>query len=250
MVEPITAATSRTARASGESRAARARTASPTVAGTVSPSAASTSVTKNGLPPVSRWRVGGVSAAALRQALHRRFRQRAEADAMDGWRRRQIAEDQAERVIGPDLVVTVGDDEEDREIANPPAEEAEQLERGTVGPVGIFGDDDRRPRPGGEGRQHLPEEPIPGVAVEGVLVDAQAERGRQVAHGTERTRCGERVARGPQHRRCRGDPAAERLDERGLADPGLTANEHQAPMSGGGLAQVLLELVQVLFALE
>ena len=54
IVEPMTEATSRTARASGESRAARARMASPTVAGTASPSLARASVTKNGLPPVNR----------------------------------------------------------------------------------------------------------------------------------------------------------------------------------------------------
>ena len=85
---------------------------------------------------------------------------------MDGWRRRQIAQDQTQGVIGPDLVVAVGDDEEDRESANPPAEEAQQLERGAVGPMGVFADDDRRPRSRGEGRQHLPEEPVTRVAVE------------------------------------------------------------------------------------
>ena len=172
---------------------------------------------------------GGVSAAARCQSLHSLFRQRADADAMDGWRCRQIAEDQTEGVIGPDLIVTVGDDEEDRQIPNPPPEEAQQLERGAVGPVGVFADDDRRPRPRGEGREHLPEEPITRVAVEGLLVDEEAERGRQVAHGTERTRRGERVARGPQHRRGCRDPAAERVDQRGLANPGLAADEHHAP---------------------
>ena len=75
IVEPITAATSRTARASGESRAARARMASPTVAGTVSPSAARTSVRKNGLPPVSRCRAAASRPLPAASALHRLFRQ-------------------------------------------------------------------------------------------------------------------------------------------------------------------------------
>ena len=63
----MTAATSRTARASGESRAARARTASPTEVGTVSPSVASTSVTKNGLPPVKPVQGGRIAPAPVRQ---------------------------------------------------------------------------------------------------------------------------------------------------------------------------------------
>src|SRR4051812_40192694 len=105
---------------------------------------------------------------------------------MNGWRRRQISQDQTEGVIGPDLVVAVSDNEENRQISNPPAEEADQLERGTVGPVGIFGDDDRRSRSRGESREHSPEEPVTRVFVEGVRVDLEAERGREVAHGTER----------------------------------------------------------------
>ena len=59
---------------------------------------------------------------------------------MDGRRGRQIAQDQTEGVIGPDLVVTVGDDEEDAQFANAPAEEPQQLERGAVRPMGVLGD--------------------------------------------------------------------------------------------------------------
>ena len=44
---------------------------------------------------------------------------------MDGWRRRQIAQDQPQRVIGANLVVTVGDDDEHRQIADAPAQEAQ-----------------------------------------------------------------------------------------------------------------------------
>ena len=169
---------------------------------------------------------------------------------MHGWRRRQIAQDQTKGVIGPDLVVTVGDDEEDGKSADPPPEEAEQLERGAVRPMGVFGDDDRRPRSRGEGRQHLPEEPVTRVAVEGAVVDQEAERRGKVAHGTERTRRGERVAGGPQHHRSaatRRQNSSARVD---LAHAGLAANEHQAPVPRGGLAQMLLKLLQVRFPLE
>lgn len=52
-------------RAAGESLAARASTASRTVAGTVSRALASTSVTKNGLPPVMPCRPVAVRPALL-----------------------------------------------------------------------------------------------------------------------------------------------------------------------------------------
>ena len=42
----------------------------------------------------------------------------------------------------------------------------------------------------------------------------------------------------------------ELLDQRGLAHPGLAADEHHPPLSAGSVAQMLLELLQVLFALE
>ena len=169
---------------------------------------------------------------------------------MDGWRRCQIAQDETKGVIGPDLVVAVGDDEEDREIPNPSTEEAQQLDRGAVGPVGVFGDDDGRPGSRRESREHLPEEPVACLAVEGRVVDEEAERRGKVAHGAEWTRRGERVARGPQHDRSIGDAAAELVGEGGLAHPGLAADEHHAPVPRGGLAQMLLELLQVRFPLE
>jgi len=56
-----TAAASSAPRATGESRPARASTASRTVGGTSRLEVPSTSVTKNGLPPVIRWRRSGRS---------------------------------------------------------------------------------------------------------------------------------------------------------------------------------------------
>jgi hypothetical protein len=42
----------------------------------------------------------------------------------------------------------------------------------------------------------------------------------------------------------------ECVDQRGLADPGFAADENQTPLSRGSPAQVLLELSEMLFALE
>ena len=108
-------------------------------------------------------------------------------------------------MIGADFVVAVGDDEEDAKLADAPAEEAKQLQRGAVGPMGVFADEDGRSRSRGEGAPAPPERAAPGIAIKGMLVDVEAERGGQVAHRTERTGRGERVARGAQHCRRVGD---------------------------------------------
>jgi hypothetical protein len=151
-------------------------------------------------------------------------------------------------MIGPDLVVSVRDDEEDAKTTNAAAEEPEELERCPVGPVGILADDHRGLWPRGERSEHLPEEPFTRMAIEGVLIDRYAEQGRQVAHGTEWGGRGEPVARGTQH----GCFCAtgERVDQRGLADPGLAAHEDHAPVPRSGLAQMFLKVIKVLFALE
>ena len=166
------------------------------------------------------------------------------ADAVDGRRCCQIAEDQTEGMIGPDLVVTVGDDEEGAQPADPPAEEPQQLERGAVGPMGVLADHERRARPRGQGRKYLPEERFAGIAVKSVWLDLEPERGSKVTDGAERTRCGERIARRAQRGRRTGDPPAELVDQRGLADTGLAADEDHPPVPGRGQPEVLLELGQ------
>jgi hypothetical protein len=115
---------------------------------------------------------GGVTAAIRCHLLHRVLRQRADAYPVHGRCRDQIPQDQAKGVLDPDLVVAVGDHDEDREISKAPAEEAQQLDRSAIGPVGIFGDDDCWSRSRGEGRQHLSKEPVPGLTVERLLVNA------------------------------------------------------------------------------
>jgi hypothetical protein len=43
--------------------------------------------------------------------------------------------------------------------------------------MGVFGDDDHRLLPRGEGREDLAKEPIPRVAIKSVLLDTQVEGG-------------------------------------------------------------------------
>ena len=116
--------------------------------------------------------------------------------------------------------------------------------------MGVFGDDDHRPRLTGERSEHLAEEPVARIAVERMIVDQESERRGEVAHGAERTRRGKRVAGGPQHHRSAGDAAAELIGEGRLADSGLAAKEHHASVPRGSLAQMLLKVLQLRFPLE
>jgi hypothetical protein len=116
--------------------------------------------------------------------------------------------------------------------------------------MGVFANDDRRPCPGGEDRQHLPEEAFANITVMKLPADLETQRRSKVAHGAKRARSRERVTRGAQHRGSRGSAATELVDERRLPDPGFATNQDHAPVSGGGLSQVRVELGQVLFTLE
>ena len=115
------------------------------------------------------------------------------------------------------------------------AEEAEQLERGAIGPVGVFANDDRRARSRGKGGKDCPEEPI-------------AARRRRAASWSMREaerRAPDRAAApsGPGVESASHEvrstaaasavPAAERVDQSRLANAGLAANQHQASMPCG-----------------
>ena len=91
-------------RVDGPSRPTRARTASITLTGTASPGEASASVTKNGLPPVTRCSVSGVGAGAVAHPRHGGARERRERDPVDR-AAGERAEEAVQRMVRVDLVV-------------------------------------------------------------------------------------------------------------------------------------------------
>ena len=105
----------------------------------------------------------------------------------------------------------------------------------------------------GERGQHRPEQPIARVSVAAVEpwpVDLETERGRQVAQRAERTRRRQGVARCPQDSGRAGEAGDKLVNEGGLADAGLAADEDHAPVPGRGVPPVVIELCQVRFALD
>src|SRR5690606_16084530 len=143
------------------------------------------------------------------------------------------AEDEPERVLRPQLVIAVGDDEQRAGLVDAAAEEFYQVERRLVGPVRILDDE----QPGG---LLLPEQAQNGVE-EGRVAGAGFEEREQlpvlqregdVVERAERARGEERLAGPPEHPPLGPKWRGEALDERRLADAGLAADEHDAPAAG------------------
>src|SRR5439155_27258863 len=126
------------------------------------------------------------------------------------------------RMAARELVVAVGGDDERRHRVEAASKQAQDVERRLVGPMDVFDDD--RARTGRELAQQLGRQCVwlraAGRDARQIAADyigypeERAERGRRV----QRLASGAKDAR-PSHR------FDERIDERGLADPGLAADE-------------------------
>jgi len=155
----------------------------------------------------------------------------------------------AERVAAPDLVGAVGGEGEERRVRQPARQDAQQIERGGVGPVEIIQQQDER-LAGGECRQvvaHAPDNRL--LAAQGLAAPRRGQHRRRqrgevgVARGSGQRLGPGAVGRGlaqvvataDQHQRTlfarRGQ---QRLRQRRLADPRLAADEHQRPTPGEG----------------
>jgi hypothetical protein len=150
-----------------------------------------------------------------------------------------------------DLVVPIRDDQEEARPASAAAHEAQEIERGLVGPVGVLEHGERRSEPARELGEDGAEDPMPGLTrVREEPLDIAATVGGTLEHRRQRARRGHGVAGADEHPRRLpggfGDPA----DERGLADTGLTSHEDKAPSAGGRVREQALEVSQECVAFE
>ena len=134
----------------------------------------------------------------------------------------------------------------------PPAEEAEEIERGVVGPVDVFDDGDSRRQAPAQLTEERAEEPVAGGICRQQAVERAACLHGDVLQRAEGTGRRERVTDAAQHppAAVRGGLLAETGDERGLADAGLAADAHEPALTGRGLAQPAVERVEVLVPLQ
>ena len=169
---------------------------------------------------------------------------------------RESGEHRAERGVTRELVVPVGRDEQRRDALEPPAEEHEEVERGVVGPVHVLHDDDVPPG-AGAGRPELVEERGEHGLAARPLVRRGGQPRRERAAGlpgdvVQRAECPwgqQRVAHADEHAGVGAVTADERPHERGLADAGLTRDEH-GPTRVRAVGQVAVERVEQLPALQ
>ena len=153
------------------------------------PRRASTSVTKNGLPPVRAWRAAPSTPCA---AASRATAPGDSGSTVTDGPRAQIAEHDAQRVLALQLVVAVGRDHQRRHSRRPPAEQVHDVERRLVGPVEILQDDDRR---AAKRATQRPEHLAGGCAALGHLRQLAADLGGDVEQRPERSRREQRLAR-------------------------------------------------------
>ena len=158
-----------------------------------------------------------------------------------------------EGVMARQIVGAVGDEQEDRIRRERAGQEAQQVERGGVGPLEVI-EEERERLPGrrrSEEAAHLGEE-LPDAArsgVEGGGDERKIRRWRKLGAGlgpwAVGGRVGEIVAAPDEYERTllRRLPA-QRLRERRLADPRLTADQDEAPPPGEGGAQMVAQDAQ------
>ena len=201
-------------------------------------------MTKNGLPPVVWCRRSGSIPRGRARAATASLVSAGKLEAAHPARGRQVADDPAQRVPGPDLVVAVGHHHHRRRGGHPAADEDQQVQGGLVGPVGVLDHRHHRPASGVEQVQERAEQAVPGRL--------GGDKGRQLPAGlagdveqrAERARGPQRVAGPPEDAGVAALAVAEGADQRGLADPGLAADQHQAAVPVPGLGQPPVERPQ------
>ena len=184
--------------------------------------------------------LGRGQAAPAGQRPHRARGQRHQPDAPGTPLRAEIAERHAEPVGGGQAVVPVGGDEQHRGVAQPPAQVAEQVEGGLVGPVDVLDDDHVQHPRRAEHAEQRAEQFLAAGPGPAALQQRAAELIRQVEQRPERARREQAVAHAPRPASIRQIPA-QPLDQRRLPHSRLAAEQDQPPLAAGRLRRVLVQ---------
>jgi hypothetical protein len=246
----ITATSRTTSCASRGNPARRARTRSCTVAGTPGSPAASTSVTSSGFPPVSP--CTPAAGRPTRRASSRPPPPTAAAAVRGApCPGGQAGHGPPERMLGAQLVVAVGDQQQRRDPLQPPTDEDQQVQGRLVGPVRVLHHHDRPPlRPllqlVEKRREHRLARPAcgqhlgqPAAGLAGDVVQRTQRPGRQ-----------QRITDSQQAPGICLVALCELPDEGRLADPRLTRHQHGLPACGRDPSQQPVQLAHHVRALQ
>ena len=178
-------------------------------------------------------RVDGVGVVTGCELAHGLDRQRRDRDALDRRRRRQVAEQAAQRMVADRLVVAVGDEHERRRRAHPAADHAQHVERRLVGPVHVLEHEHGRETQLVEQRARDAPRVAPRVDVRG---QRAADLVGDVGERSERSGRRQVLAGAEPHGHV--EPGGERADQRGLPHAGLAAHQQQLPALALGRRQL------------
>ena len=170
----------------------------------------------------------GVDAVRGRQLGNGLRGQGPQLEPEDPRARAQAAEHEPERMGAVELVVAIGGDRQGRDTLELAPQEAQDVERGLVGPVHVLEDEDRG-RPGTQLLHELCDDVVRARLPLDELCERPADLLGDVDERRERGGREERVARTPENP---GRPVllgAEAPDEGGLAHAGLPGHERECP---------------------
>jgi hypothetical protein len=137
-------------------------------------------------------------------------------------------------VGGTDLIVAQRADHQRARDPDPSEQEAEEVDGALVGPVQVIDDEDGRVQP--EVFEHCREDLVRLARAAERRDKVVAELGRQVVDRSKRTWWRQWVARAPQDWHVIDAVLGERLQERALARPRLTAHDDHAATPTPGAA--------------
>ena len=146
-----------------------------------------------------------------------------------------LAQQAMKRVLAVQLVVAVGEDEDGRQVGDPPDEVAQRVERSVVSPVNILDDQHGRMFGPGQFRTQGGEHAVAFAAVRYSAAELGSDAADQVAERAEGPRSRQIIAVADEHPALGRQAGAQRLDQAGLADPSLAHDQHNGPVPVGGL---------------
>src|SRR5215471_14650735 len=145
-----------------------------------------------------------------------------------------LAQQAVKRVLAVQLVVAVGQDQDGRQVGDPPDEVTQRVKRRVVGPVNVLNNQNCRMLSPVQFRAQGGEHPVAVTAVCHRVAELGSYAAHQVAERAQGPRSRQIVAVADKHPALGGQVRAQSLDQAGLADPRLTNDQRNGPMPAGG----------------
>jgi hypothetical protein len=149
------------------------------------------------------------------------------------------------------FVIAVGDDQQQRHRLDTPRQEPQKIQRCSIGPVRIL--NDAHPCAALEGRNEARVNLFVVTGVDRCSQDGRhlcRQTDQHVEERTERTRSCQWIAPSPQHLRALINLREESRDHGAFAGSGLTAQQHNAPVTVDDVPPKAVELGQNRIALQ